>query len=391
MITLEKYYFYAYYGDLDLLLKNCKIEDDFTPELLCCICNGLLLNFDFCSYMFCNHKELLCSYEIPKFNLLLNKPEYYKRLSSLRTHNLSYFNFDINFDDSIFEIESENITNLLSVNFLFKKDKENFNKIKLKKQVGICKYFIRKGYLPNYYINEKSNLKTYGREKGSSANLFSNSIYDYREDNSLYTRDYNPNYDDYELEPEFHVHYIDIINLHNFLDGKDYYSKDYSKDEFEKEDILNNTSLAIYCYKNKIYLDYCLSRFITVSTRLTIEIPSFLYCKTLPRFSVLESRKKDNIYIYYHLLYYSIIYMYSTFIKEYNKFDYEFIEYNMYEGARRSCYELVFNEFLEKIEKGMPVYKYIDIENRRYLEEPIKIDVNSLSKKMEFDYTIYTL
>ncbi|KAI3406872.1 hypothetical protein KGF56_000164 [Candida oxycetoniae] len=391
MITLEKCYFYAYYGDLDLFVNNCKIDDDTDFELLYCICNGLLLNFDFCLHMFRNHREVLCEDVIPKFNLLLSKPEYYKSLSSLNYFNLSFFNFDINFDNSIFEIESEIITELLSVNFLFKKDEANFNKIKLKKQVGICKYFIEKGYLPNYYSNKKLNLEVHHDENVCMMNLFSNAIYDYGKDDNLYTREYYAGYGEYDQEKTFHVHYLDILNLHNFLDNKEYYSRDYNNEEFKKEDILNNTSLAIYCYKNKIYLDYCLSRFITVSTRLNIEIPNFLYCKTLPRFAVLESRKEDNLYIYYHLLYYSIIYMYSTNIWNYRKFEYSFIEYNMYEGARKSCYELVFNEFLEKIEKGMPVYKYIDIENRRYLEEPIKIDVNSLSKKMEFDYTIYTL
>lgn len=377
---MEDILIYCYYGDLDKFKEFYSVEENkrifkIYDELHFCIFNGIKLNREFALYMYENFYEFLEGPNFAFYNLILDK------IDKIEYYYLYYIS-------PLVDVENENLTDFLSFNYLINKNKDKFLSLKLKKRFILCQYFIDNFGLEDYYnknIVEFSNDIKY--------NMYIHGLFRFNSELVRYDYDlYSPNYYDDYYEEYFCIEIVDRINLNNFLNKKEYYSRDYN--EFNVDDILVNTSLAIYCYKNKLHINYCICRFMMIdpkgSYELYVKYKPFITCKSIPHISVLNFYKDIDSKVYLNLLYYYIIYFESVRFNSIPEFP-NFIEYNIYEGARKSCSKKVFDFILNKIDNGYFVYKYIDLDSKTYLDEPILIDSRSLNRKMEFDISIYTI
>ena len=156
----------------------------------------------------------------------------------------------------------------------------------------------------------------------------------------------------------------DYFNLKNFLEGRTYYSTTPDED-FEPNDILMNTNLAIYCFKNNLYMDHCITRFIMVCPEESIYLykryKPFLRCNHVEFLQdICERYTKLDKNLYHLFAYYKLI---STFDLDYFRIKYsedDCIEYNIYKFCKE---RKLYTNYIER----KKIVHIFDPENHKFL------------------------
>ncbi|KAI5966541.1 uncharacterized protein KGF55_000850 [Candida pseudojiufengensis] len=353
-------YTYAYYGDVkgfsSLFNKeDYKDYDEYEEhDLSVCIYHGVNLNIEFCEYALNNIPDFPSSWPGPSLNLLLHSNLYEKYIDRFDKYLIYCM-------DKFENVHIDSIKDELSFIYSITNNKKDFDKLNLTYRYYFTDYYIKNFNVPDFYDRNITEIKGQDSEFRFHLKLF-------RKQEFYVSKLKYPEAEDY-FELLLNPYYIDHKNLKEFIQNKDCYYKE--EKNYKKENILKDTSLAIYCFKNNLDIDYCISRFLVVDSSISYDLylknKIFFKCNTLPNFDSIMYLKDKNIYLYYHFIYYSIIYAYSSKAKvNIDNFNIEFIEYNMYEGARKSCTIYIFDKIKEFINKGMKVYKYIDLKNNEY-------------------------
>ncbi|EGW32787.1 uncharacterized protein SPAPADRAFT_60136 [Spathaspora passalidarum NRRL Y-27907] len=366
-----KYELSLYYGILEDFLKFDKILyiNDGTPLIPDLVYNGCTQNFEFAKYMHekYNYNSLAVNYAYFNNGHFSEKLDY-KYCSLFYTKHPEML------------IKYEKLHNILSFYFTINHDEINFKKLKLNKRFVFTQQYIKLGY-PDYYDKNITEICD-GENNPIDINNFKM--------RAEYPLNYYGIYSPSESLDDCY-HNIDCENLFNFLTDREYYGKSF--DKFEVNDILHNTLLAIYCFKNNMHIDYCVSRFMNVDAYLVMELyikhRPFPKCYFTPfnhhvwSAYVTIDKRLSTLFKYYGLFYHfdlnyldypALDYLEYNCLKASNYLEYNclkasnYLEYNCLKASNYTKYREKYKKFSEE----MDIYQSFDIEKCKFLDHPKK-------------------
>lgn len=186
--------------------------------------------------------------------------------------------------------------------------------------------------------------------------------------------------------------YKNICNIEREL-LKIYLSNDHKESEIisplNEINIINDARFAIEAYSKNILIDYCLSKFVTISAKLSLDLvkkhkPFLVFTNTCFDFDYLDKYISINPLYRHNFVYNAIMYHHLDVID----FIGEDIDYCYFDACIKSCNYSAFS-ILKKMNKKC--YKRLDYSKNKYIEnnDEVKIEYDDIFNRLKFDVSSY--